>query len=119
MEAEGMMKVEPEPSKLSVTLTSKMPSHLELPRHLAASCWHLWTVAMETTCQAFYASHCLGAVLPQACFPALMGTLLPPLLHLHPIKRGSLAAAFLCCLAGLALRCLKYETFHASAQETL
>lgn len=32
-------------------------------------------VAMETTGQVLYASHCLGAVLPQALFASIMGTL--------------------------------------------
>lgn len=62
-----------------------MPTHLELPRQLAASCGHLWTIAMATIGQPFYGSHCLGAGLSRALLGLIEGTLLdtPPLLHLH------------------------------------
>lgn len=100
-----------------------MPSHLELPRHLAASCWHFWTIAMETTGQAFSAGH---SVTPRErsshrpvfqCYGYLTVAPSPP--PSSPCKTRFSGCAFLCGPAGLALRCLKYETFHARAQDTL
>lgn len=68
-----------------------MHSHLELPRRLAASCRHLWTIAMATIGQPFYASHCLGAVLSRALLANIEGTLLytlPSIFRTRPEVSG-------------------------------
>jgi hypothetical protein len=83
--------------------------------------WHLWTISMATTGQAFDSGHCLGVVLPHVLFFfSVMSSLLYvfPHFHLHLAKLSSLATVFLWCLAEFSLRSLKYETVCTSAQQT-
>ena len=108
-----------------------MTSHLGLPQALGCfllksagivrgtATWHLWTIVMATAGQVFYFGHCLGVVLPRILLSNVMSSLLysfPPCTDLA--KAGSLSSVFLQYLEKFALRCLKYETFCASVQQS-